>query len=243
MTCVPEIHSVSWNEKMDKRNILKSFRLSIYSVVGSPLPKLLLTDVCQINFLMLDFLLQLKSIYFILASAYKKSLFLLSLKYFKTVFMSPFRLPLVQDNPSSFLLGHIFLCIAFLLHSQFFLKLDAILQCWAEQEGCFTCLTGDIFVCMHQCHICLFNSSITLLIHVQFVVHRNSQITFFVSPAVLRPVFEQIVIVTYVNIFHSFLSNWASFLQVTSLICHNFSDSCSILQCVYRLPAWVWFYL
>lgn len=171
MTCVPEIHSMSWKEKVDKRNILKSLRLSIYLVLGSPLLTLLLTDVCQINFLMLDFLLQLKSIYIILALAYKKSLFLLSLKYLRTVFMSSLRLPLVQDNPSSFLLGHIFLYIAFLLHSQSFLKLDAVLQGWAEQEGCFTCLIGVIFVCTHQCHICLFNNSLILLTHVQFVIH------------------------------------------------------------------------
>lgn len=127
MTSVPEIHSVSWKKKTDKRNILKSFRLSIYLVLGSSLLKLFLTDVCQINFLMFDFLLQLNPTYFILTSAYKK-LFLLSLKYFRTVFVLSLILPVVQDNSSSFLLIHIVFYIQFLLHSLSFPKLDTVLQ-------------------------------------------------------------------------------------------------------------------
>jgi len=63
----------------------------------------------------------------------------------------------------------------------------------------------------------ILKSSVTLLTEVQFLFHRNSQIAFFVSPAVLFPAFEQIVLLTYVNIFHLFLSNWASFFQVTAL--------------------------
>lgn len=127
MTSVPEIHSVSWKKKTDKRNILKSFRLSIYLVLGSSLLKLFLTDVYQINFLMFDFLLQLNPTYFILTSAYKK-LFLLSLKCFRTVFVLSLILPVVQDNPSSFLLIHIVFYILFLLHSLSFPKLDTVLQ-------------------------------------------------------------------------------------------------------------------
>lgn len=88
----------------------------------------------KLIFLMLDFLLQLKSVCFILASAYKKSLFLFSFKHFVNVFMCPLRLVLSQGNPSSLLLGHIFLRIAFMLPGQSFLKLDAALQGQVGQE-------------------------------------------------------------------------------------------------------------
>lgn len=43
----------------------------------------------------------------------------------------------------------------------------------------------------------------------------DSQITFFVSTTVLCPVFEPIVVLTYVNTFLLFLLNWASFFHAT----------------------------
>lgn len=129
---------------------------------------------------MLDFLLLLKSMYSILASTYKKSLFPLGL-------FSCLLLDSINPDTPFFLLHSFFLAFtSFLSHSHSFLKLDAVLQCWAELEGSFT---YDIFV---------------------------------------KHIF--------------FLLKWVSFFQITSLICHRFSDFCPIIQCVYRLLAWAWFY-
>lgn len=130
---------------------------------------------------MLDFLLQLKSMYFILASTHRKSLF--PLRLFSCLLLDSIN----SDTLNSFLLHSFFLVFAsFLPHSHSFLKLDAVLQCWAELEGSFTC---DIFV-------------------------------------------KHIL----------FLLKWVPFFQITYLICHKFSDFCPIIQCVYSLPAWAWFY-
>lgn len=130
---------------------------------------------------MLNFLLLLKSMYFTLASTYKKSLFPLGL--FSCLLLDSIN----PDTLNSFLLYSFFLAFtSFLSHSHSFLKLDAVLQCWAELEGSFT---YDIFV---------------------------------------KHIF--------------FLLKWVSFFQITSLICHRFSDFCPIIQCVYRLLAWAWFY-
>lgn len=102
---------------------------------------------------MLDFLLELKSMCFILASAHK-SLFFFSLKPFMNVFRScPF-----PRNPSSFLLGPIFFCIAFLLPCQSFLKLGAALQGWVEQED----LPEDLqvtFLLVHTSVIFVFSKT------------------------------------------------------------------------------------
>lgn len=150
------------------------------------------------------------------------------------VFLSPLRLALFQGNPSPFLLGHIFLHIAFWLPGQSFLRLAGL----SRAGGSFRWLTGDIFNCTHQCHICLFKNDVTLSIYIVC----DSLITLFISTTVLCPVFESIVL-SYMKTFHLFLLDLASFFCATSLFATIFSDSCSVIQCVYRLSAWTWFYL
>lgn len=122
---------------------------------------------------MLDFLLQLKSLCFILASACKKSLFLFFSQALRECFhVSSQTCPVLRE-------------------SQFFppgsrFSPHCILAAWSvlpeaglsRAGGSFRQLTGDIFTCTHQCtshichicHICLFKNNVTLSIYIRFVI-------------------------------------------------------------------------
>lgn len=154
---------------------------------------------------MLDFLLQLKSMCFILASAHK-SLFFFSLKHFMNVFRS---CPIPSESqffpPGSHFSPHCILA-----------ALSVLPEVGAGGSSRGLVHTSVIFVFQKQCNI------------VDLYSVWDSLITSFIS-TVPCPVFEPIVVLTYVSTFHLFLLNLASFFLTTSLICHNFSDSCSII--------------
>lgn len=102
-------------------------------------------------------------------------------------------------------------------------------------------LEVTVVVCTHQWQASLSNSSVTLLTHAHFVIHHNSPVAFFVSAAVLCPVFEHFVILTYMNILHEWTG--PHFSRSPLWCVTSYSDSRAILQCVYRLPSWAWFCL